>query len=154
MRKSKKLVLLALLCLSICGCSSSNESSQENVSSDTQSSSDKLALETFSAQIEYYSDLVSQLQNQILNEKERNYIEECEYKLQIKDLELQIQTLTNQLNSIKTDAGSSKPTEAPSQDITPNPQTPSLSETAVKSSFKYSINLFIVSSFCKSYILL
>jgi len=87
------LLLATLICiLTLVGCSEKNN--------DGESNTDAIAIETYKAQIDYYSSLVNDLQDQLLKEKEESYITECEYKLRLESLENDIERLTKKLGYI------------------------------------------------------
>lgn len=96
MKNSRK-ALLAIIASSLIvfsGCGTVPEAKedtkvQNNITSDV-----------YKAQIEYYMQTVNSLQSEILKEKEMNYIAECEYRLQIAELEKSVAALSAQIEAI------------------------------------------------------
>ena len=109
MKNTKKtiLVLLASSIIALSGCSGNvnkNETPQNDIS-----------INTYKAQIEFYMQTVNSLQNELLEEKEANYIAECEYRLKIAKLEENVATLSAQIKAIKVNGGdgsTSKPSSS------------------------------------------
>lgn len=89
--------------------------------------------DAYMAQIEYYSSLVTDLQEQLLNMKEENYIEKQEYILKIEELEKLIQLLNDRSSSIAVDGKlPEESSKAADDDDTV--------ELSIKPKFEYSIS--------------
>ena len=85
--------------LILCSC-------EKNKQADTNRDSD-ITHESYKAQLEYYSKLVQSLQNDIIEEKENNFIAECAYRLKIEELENEILSLKKHGNTINVDSDNS-----------------------------------------------
>ena len=98
-------ILLATLTSTIfCGCES-------RANADTPTHQD-LSTADYRAQAEFYAELVSSLQEQIINIKEESFIAECEYKQRIEDLEESIKTLSDKIGYISAGNTESRPTDS------------------------------------------
>ncbi len=95
MKKTRFSVLICLLLsfLIFSGCS---ESDADNDVSDPPEKS----ASAYEEELEYYAELVNSLQEQLLSEKEENYIAECEYKLEISKLQASIKMLEREIEYI------------------------------------------------------
>ena len=115
--KNTKKVILALLTSSIIaltGCSSNNGTNDMP--------RNDISIDTYKAQIEFYMQTVNSLQNELLDEKEANYIAECEYRLKIEKLEENVATLSAQIEAIKVNGSGgaeSKPSSSGSSHFYP-----------------------------------
>ena len=67
----------------------------------------------YTAQIEYYEKLISDLQEELLNEKTDNYATEHEYKAAISELEKQISILNDKIDSYKQNLSTETQPSAP-----------------------------------------
>jgi len=67
----------------------------------------------YTAQIEYYEKLISDLQEELLNEKTDNYATEHEYKTAITELEKQISILNDKIDSYKQNLSTETQPSAP-----------------------------------------
>lgn len=126
--KSVKSIAIILSCLTIglsaAGCTDNSDQNQ-NINND------KVIVEKYTAQIEYYSDLLTQLQDELLLEREEKYIEKCEYKLKIQQLEDNIKSLSAKLESMAVGSDISS---------VPNNNEEQISQISAKSEFGYSIS--------------
>lgn len=152
MKKTTKRLLAALFCaliiaspLASCGSATDNggtspEESQ-SIAPNTQSSTDTtdtqnttpnsegndITEDSYKEQISYYMTLTESLQAELLKLKEENYIEECEYQLQIAALEETVETLK------KTVAAMS------GGDSSINSNAPTNDNLSARSNYKYTV---------------
>lgn len=101
--------------------SSPNTDSSSNTSHDIQT-------DTYKEQISYYMSLTESLQADLIKLKEENYIDVCEYQMQIKTLEQTIQDLKDTIVSM---------TESINPPSSGGIQTPSNDNLSVKTEYKY-----------------
>lgn len=101
--------------------SSSNSNSSSNDSHDIQK-------DTYKEQISYYMSLTESLQAELTKLKEENYIDVCEYQMQIKTLEQTIQDLKDTILSM---------TESMTPPSSDTIQTPSNDNLSLKTEYKY-----------------
>lgn len=100
---------------------SSNSNSTSNDSHDIQT-------DTYKEQISYYMSLTESLKAELTKLKEENYIDVCEYQMQIKTLEQTIQDLKDTILSM---------TESMSPPSSDTIQTPSNDNLSIKTEYKY-----------------
>lgn len=108
-----------------------NEPTDTTLDSSDQNSSDThndISQDRYEEQIKYYMDLTESLQADLLKLKEKTYIEECEYQLQIADLEQTVQNLKDTISALKQE-NSKLPTS--------NENTPTPDKVVAQSAFKY-----------------
>lgn len=101
--------------------SSPNSDSSSNGSHDIQT-------DTYKEQISYYMSLTESLQADLIKLKEENYIDVCEYQMQIKALEQTIQDLKDTIVSM---------TESINPPSSDGIQTPPNDKLSVKTEYKY-----------------
>lgn len=101
--------------------SSPNPDSSSNDSHDIQT-------DTYKEQISYYMSLTESLQADLIKLKEENYIDACEYQMQIKTLEQTIQDLKDTIVSM---------TESINPPSSDGIQTPTNDNLSVKTEYKY-----------------
>ena len=109
MKKIFAIILTLSAFLLLCSCASDAQNDTDNKGDATH--------ESYKVQLEYYSNLVEALQDNIMEEKESNFIAECAYKLQIEELEGEIDSLKEYILSIKSRAGS--PLDTPTNSNSP-----------------------------------
>ena len=152
MKKTTKKLLAALSCaliiaspLTSCGSSADNggtsPESPQSIAPSTQSSADAtdtqnttagnevndITADSYKEQISYYMTLTESLQAELLKLKEENYIEECEYQLQISALEETVATLKKTVAAM-SGGGSSVSSSTPSND-----------SLSARSNYKYTV---------------
>lgn len=106
-KTTKTIASLLVLLITTTAFSACAKTPSQDVDSNAQD-----ATAVYEAKIEYYESLISELQTQLLNEKEENFIEVCEYRLQIDELENSIKALSDKLDAISVNQ---KPSPEPSR---------------------------------------
>lgn len=139
MKKTKiRLVgfMLSIAALGTCliGCAKEEQPPQNVQTDQTQ-----IAISAYEAQIEYYESLIQDLQNQLLNEKEENYIETCEYKLKIEALENSINVLSKKIGSISVSENSNFTDKKYESQFKDDENIPIIEEIVSKPDYTYSI---------------
>ena len=138
-RITSLLLTLTILGSSLVGCA---EASQPN----TNHEESQKTAEVYERQIRYYEDLVKDLQRQLLNEKEENYIAICEYKLQVESLEESVKALSEKIGYVSVGSdGKGSNEEAPERPNAPNTYEkqsddavpPEITELTAKSDYQY-----------------
>ena len=152
-RLAALLTTSALACSTLVGCQSASPSPEGTT---LQSSSTEQSYnEVYQVQIDYYEDLIRELEDKLLQEKESNYISSAEYQLQISELQGIISSLTEastgsqESNSTVTAPVQESATEPARDHIYNNDENrPSTEPLSSKIAFKYRIengNAVIVS---------
>ena len=93
----------AVIAAAVAGCSSVTNDQQnqgQTESALSQTDSNTTDISTYLLQIEYYEELIKDLEARLLNEKEENYIEVSEYKSAIKALEDKVAALNLKIETI------------------------------------------------------
>lgn len=111
--------------------SGENQNAEKPSSSSSGNSSDSshdIQTDTYKEQISYYMSLAESLQADLIKLKEENYIDACEYQMQIKTLEQTIKDLKDTIVSM---------TESINPPSIDGIQTPSNDNLSVKSEYKY-----------------
>ena len=131
MKKILAIILALSAMLVLCAC---KPKSNQN---DTDTSNDKIIKESYMTQLEYYIELVQSLQNEIMEEKESNFIAECAYRLKIEELEDEILSLKKHGSFVNVDSDNSNdpPNESDNHEETPK----QFEETAVAELFEFEI---------------
>ena len=107
---------------------------KENVE---QSNNSSVSLEVHTAQIEFYSALVNDLQQQLLKEKEESYISECSYRIEIEKLQKDIEALLKKQQYFAT--SSDKIQERSFSDQSKKDSAGYFEELSAKSCFEYTV---------------
>ena len=129
MKKTRILItLLCTLILSLPLASCSSEKKNEG----TVNSHDKMAYESYVAQLDHYMELVGTLQNELMEEKEENFIIQCQYKLEIEELQNEILSLKKHGSFSTVEDNDNEASENPDQHEEAPKQ---FDETAAKSQF-------------------
>lgn len=102
MKKRNRTILstalaLTLACFPLTGCT---DQSATNPQEDNAQ-----VISLYESKLAHYESLIVDLQEQLLNEKEENYIAECEYRLTIARLESSINALSDKLGAISASTG-------------------------------------------------
>ena len=108
-RKTKAAALLitgTIIAASLVGCAA-RTSPEESPNTPSELPTEKDVISTYTAQIEHYESMIRDLEADLLNEKEENYITVAEYKMKIEELEASIEALSNKSES---DNASDEPT--------------------------------------------
>ena len=101
---SSILLTSALLCATLSGCKSS---SQDNIGVTPPLSPDEQSYEeVYLSQIEYYEEVIKDLEDKLLAEKEHGYISNTEYQLRIDELQSSIALLNEKIESINNQSQS------------------------------------------------
>ncbi len=95
--------ILAGTFLSACGAGLTEE--KETSTSENSTVQNEISQDAYQIKLEYYQKLTEDLESEILSIKEENFLEVCEYKLQIEALQAQISDLNDKIsgNSPSTD---------------------------------------------------
>jgi hypothetical protein len=132
MKRTRKLLTLIIAVCITSSLFSCNSRAAQEASTPTQA--DKIIAEdSYSARIDYYSSLVTELQEQLLNIKEENYIEKQKYILKIEELEKLLSLLNDKFGSVAV-SGSGQ------EDISSAVEDDTVSEISLKPKFEYSIS--------------
>lgn len=107
---------------------SQNVEKPSSNSNNTSNDSHDIQTDTYKEQISYYMSLTESLQADLIKLKEENYIDVCEYQMQIKTLEQTIKDLKDTIVSM---------TESINPPSIDGIQTPSNDNLSVKSEYKY-----------------
>lgn len=136
MKEQKRRIIAAALTAliasaALCGCSNAEQT-------DALPSQNDISIQTYQAQIEFYAAMVTDLQAQLLTERENNYIAECEYKIKIEELENNVKALSDKIGYISTGSNVKSPPEVfKEQSETSNPQAPAT--LVEKSDYSYTV---------------
>lgn len=125
-------LILILVCASLQGCNAKKETAEPP---DPNAST----IELYETKLEHYESLVVSLREELLNEKEENFIAVCEYKLKIEELEDSIKTLSDKIGSISVSQEQSKDDSKYEQQYKNEGNKGSAVEVLVKSDFSYKI---------------
>ena len=74
----------------------------------TSSENEQTVYQSYATQLEYYISLAGKLQDELIAEKEENFIAECSYQLEIKDLQKEIDLLKRQIDLYMTSSSENK----------------------------------------------
>lgn len=107
---------------------SQNVEKPSSNSNNTSNDSHDIQTDTYKEQISYYMSLTESLQADLIKLKEENYIDVCEYQMQIKTLEQTIQDLKDTIVSM---------TESINPPSSDGIQTPPNDNLSVKTEYKY-----------------
>lgn len=129
MKKIITIILCFCTLLMLCSCAKNTQSNTDNESN--------AAYESYKVKLEYYAKLVESLQNDIMEEKEKNFIAECAYRLKIDELEDEIFSLKKHGSFTKVDSDNSNdpPSDPDNREETPK----QFEETAKKELFKIEV---------------
>ncbi len=129
----------AVIATAVAGCSSVTNDQQnqgQTESSLSQTDSNTTDISTYLLQIEYYEELIKDLEARLLNEKEENYIEVSEYKSAIKALEDKVAALNLKIETITASKNEQSGSGFKEQtNITPTPSDKDVPEASQNASF-------------------
>ena len=111
------------------------EAPSQQIKPSSPTTSQDIEKDKYEAQISYYMELTESLQTELVKLKEEAYIDECEYKLQIKSLEETIGLLEATVAALS--AGNKQPTTTPDS---PSTSLPDYEPVVSKSDFKYTLD--------------
>lgn len=138
---SSILLTSALLCATLSGCKSS---SQDNIGVTPPLSPDEQSYEeVYLSQIEYYEQVIKDLEDKLLAEKEHGYISNTEYQLRIDELQSSIALLNEKIESINkqsTSSSESHESEPQNNNIYNNEENrPATESLSSKGDYKYKV---------------
>lgn len=150
------LMASAFLCTALIGCKSEPNSAPEEtaVPENTVTSNEPSYKEVYQSQIQYYEELIRDLEDKLLKEKENGYISNAEHQLQINELQSNIAALNERLEALSNQNQTQSPTlstthQAPTTDRETEPESnniynneenhPTTEQLTHKASYKYEV---------------